>query len=255
MSARHPSPRGEFDFARLAPLRTRLSKAIASCPDSLHEKAWLTVMLSTALDGLAPQVEYPDDPSEQQLFALLCQVLGEGGNPAIVADPEPPWLENDLLSLLQAECRTWHASSQPYSRHQVYVRPDEDICEAISSNNDLLKWCEEGLQTRLKATGKVNFVHYFGEQQRCSVHVDNPEYYEFNCLIGLLHECPVGVEKSLLRIFEPDSVTDVQLDPGSAIVFHSSATPHGRTPLSSAESISLLSVGFRPADSGWQRAK
>lgn len=251
MNTRLSDPRGEFDFERLAPLRSRLAATIAGCADSMHEKAWLTVMLSTALDALAPQVEYPTQPLRQQAFAFLAQVLGQGGNPALVADPRPAWLDGGLLDSLQRECRTWHGDPHAYSRHQVYVRPAESLHESLASNLGLLQWCEEGLQTRLRPTGKVNFIHYFGDQQRCSVHADNPEHYEYNCLIGVLHECPEGVEKSLLRVFEADSVTDVQINPGSAVVFHSSAIPHGRTPLAPTERISLVSVGFHSASDHW----
>jgi hypothetical protein len=247
MNARLPEPRGTWDFEQLAPLRARLATAIADCADSMHEKAWLTVTLSTMLDALAPQVEYPAAPLTQQAFAFLAQVLGQGGNQALVADPQPAWLDDSVLEALQRECRDWHAESHAYSRHQVYIRPGESLLEQLTSNRGLLQWCEEGLQTRLMPTGKVNFIHYFGDQQRCSVHVDNPEHYEYNCLIGVLHECPDDVQKSLLRVFEAESVTDIQIDPGSAVVFHSSAIPHGRTPLAPTERISLVSVGFRPA--------
>ena len=247
MNARHSDPHGEFDFEQLAPLRSRLAAAMDGCADSMHEKAWLTVMLSTVLDALAPQVEYPAHPLRQQAFAFLTQVLGQGGNPALVADPEPAWFDGGLLKSLQRECRTWHEDPHAYSRHQVYARPVESRHESLATNPGLLQWCEEGLQTRLRPTGKVNFIHYFGDQQRCSVHADNPEHYEYNCLIGVLHECPEGVQKSMLRVFEADSVTDVRIDPGSAVIFHSSAIPHGRTPLAPGERISLMSVGFHCA--------
>jgi hypothetical protein len=241
---------GEFRPDEMAPMQKRLASVLSDCAakSSVHQRAWLGAVFSRILDALAPNLSYPETPIDQQAFALVLAILGERRNPALLADPNPVWLEPSLLAQLQAESRRWLSVSRDSVMHQVYVRSSTAICESLSLNQGLLRWCEEGLGVRLRPTGRVNYIHYYGDQQRCTIHADNPEHYEYNCLIGLLHEAPEQQPPSVLRIFEPDSITDIQITPGSAVIFHSSATPHGRTPLAPQEKISLLSVGFQPTD-------
>jgi hypothetical protein len=94
------------------------------------------------------------------------------------------------------------------------------------------------------------FFLYYTEGGHTPLHVDNAEYSPFNLLSCLRRVRREGEGRQSVTYFmeSADQVNAYDLDPGQAIWFHSSETPHGRTPLTAGEEVVLLAVSLLPGD-------
>ncbi|MFF4815050.1 tetratricopeptide repeat protein [Kitasatospora sp. NPDC001309] len=104
-----------------------------------------------------------------------------------------------------------------------------------------------GLNVEQPHTGV--YIAYREEGQFLDFHVDEPGFGEANLILCLKHERPTGVPRVSTTVFiTVDGYLECDLGPGDCVVFDGALTPHGRTPLSASESVTLVSFGFRARD-------
>ncbi|MFF4816084.1 hypothetical protein ACFY2K_16015 [Kitasatospora sp. NPDC001309] len=93
------------------------------------------------------------------------------------------------------------------------------------------------------------YIAYLEEEQFLDFHVDESGFGEANLILCLKHERPTGRSKVSTTVFiKADGYLECDLAAGDCVVFDGALTPHGRTPLSAGESVTLISFGFRARD-------
>ncbi|MFF3066967.1 tetratricopeptide repeat protein [Kitasatospora sp. NPDC057936] len=90
----------------------------------------------------------------------------------------------------------------------------------------------------------------YEEGQHLDFHLDEFGFGEANLLLCLKHDRPTGASRVSTTVFiNADGYLECELAAGDCVVFDGALTPHGRTPLSAGEAITLISFGFRARDS------
>ncbi|MFJ3219580.1 tetratricopeptide repeat protein [Kitasatospora sp. NPDC086801] len=93
------------------------------------------------------------------------------------------------------------------------------------------------------------YIAYTEAGQFLDFHVDELGFGEANLILCLRHERPSGAPQVSATVFiNADRYLTCALAPGDCVVFDGALTPHGRTPLSAGESVTLISFGFRARD-------
>ncbi|MBV6700113.1 tetratricopeptide repeat protein [Kitasatospora aureofaciens] len=104
-----------------------------------------------------------------------------------------------------------------------------------------------GLDVEQPHTGV--YIAYLEEGQFLDFHVDEVGFGEANLILCLKHERPTGAPRAGTTVFiNADGYLECDLAAGDCVVFDGALTPHGRTPLSAGESVTLISFGFRARD-------
>lgn len=117
--------------------------------------------------------------------------------------------------------------------------------EAYVRELAVLEWCQK-VHTGIGDYASSVFIYYDKEGEDSKLHVDNAEGWEYNLLICLDRHIPEGSRGSATYFMLGDGETRAySLMPGQAAVFHSNATPHGRTPVAKGEETLLLSIGLK----------
>ncbi|MFG2905430.1 tetratricopeptide repeat protein [Kitasatospora sp. NPDC048286] len=93
------------------------------------------------------------------------------------------------------------------------------------------------------------YIAYREEGQFLDFHVDETDFGEANLILCLKHERHTEAATASATVFiNSDGYLGCDLDAGDCVVFDGAFTPHGRTPLSAGESVTLISFGFRARD-------
>jgi hypothetical protein len=89
----------------------------------------------------------------------------------------------------------------------------------------------------------------YEEGQFLDFHVDESGFGEANLIFCLKHERPTSAPRVSTTVFiNANGYLECDLGEGDCVVFDGALTPHGRTPLSAGESVTLISFGFRAHD-------
>lgn len=93
------------------------------------------------------------------------------------------------------------------------------------------------------------YIAYLEEGQFLDFHVDEFGFGEANLILCLKHDRLAAAPTVSCTVFiNADRYHECDLAPGDCVVFDGALTPHGRTPLGAAESVILVSFGFRARD-------
>ena len=163
----------------------------------------------------------------------------------IIAPTRPPAgiLSGDHLRTLRKYAEeAVSVKAQAYNGHKISLPTDEG--HEYLAELPVTKWCAE-VDSHIGEVGHSLYIYYdtLGEVSR--LHLDNCDSCDFNLLICLSRSIPAGATGSVTYFMLGDGVTTaLSLMPGDAVLFHSSSTPHGRTPVVEGERVLLASVGF-----------
>ncbi|MFE6056412.1 tetratricopeptide repeat protein [Kitasatospora sp. NPDC056446] len=103
-----------------------------------------------------------------------------------------------------------------------------------------------GLEVEQPHTGV--YIGY-EEGQFLDFHVDESGFGEANLILCLKHTRLTGASRASTTVFiNADGYLECDLAEGDCVVFDGALTPHGRTPLSAGESVTLIGFGFRARD-------
>ncbi|MFJ5924787.1 tetratricopeptide repeat protein [Kitasatospora sp. NPDC092948] len=104
-----------------------------------------------------------------------------------------------------------------------------------------------GLDVEQPHTGV--YIAYRENGQFLDFHVDEFGFGEVNLILCLKHEHPTSTGARSSTVFiTADGYLEHDLFAGDCVVFDGALTPHGRTPVSADESVTLISFGFRARD-------
>ncbi|MFI9788845.1 tetratricopeptide repeat protein [Kitasatospora sp. NPDC051984] len=104
-----------------------------------------------------------------------------------------------------------------------------------------------GLEVEQPHTGV--YIAYLEDGQFLDFHVDEFGFGEVNLILCLKHDRPSGTATPSSTVFiTADGYLECDLAAGDCVVFDGALTPHGRTPVSASESVTLISFGFRARD-------
>jgi hypothetical protein len=116
----------------------------------------------------------------------------------------------------------------------------------LESNQAIFDWLEASIGRKVRRELNLTYIYYKRPGQVCGVHIDHESVFPYNCLIGLRHQPSSSGEMSCLRLYMPQSYDDIVVPVHGAVLFNSSRTPHGRTPIAAGEQVQLLSIGVVP---------
>ncbi|WP_380279959.1 tetratricopeptide repeat protein [Kitasatospora purpeofusca] len=103
-----------------------------------------------------------------------------------------------------------------------------------------------GLEVEQPHTGA--YIGY-EEGQFLDFHLDESGFGEANLILCLKHARVTGAPTVSTTVFiNANGYLECDLGEGDCVVFDGALTPHGRTPLSAGESVTLISFGFRARD-------
>ncbi|MFH8381895.1 tetratricopeptide repeat protein [Kitasatospora sp. NPDC018058] len=179
--------------------------------------------LRDAVRGLtAHQRVYPRHLRDQSFPAELIAAMAEESEKAVAADG---YLHNGK----------WNAAvGDAANRFAAQI----DLAAVVARST--------GLEVEQPHTGV--YIDY-EEGQFLDFHVDESGFGEANLILCLKHERPTGQSGVSTTVFiNADGYLECDLGVGDCVVFDGALTPHGRTPLSPGESVTLISFGFRARD-------
>lgn len=163
-------------------------------------------------------------------------------NPSIMAEAQPSWLTQTILQELQVEAERQKPDCAT-AKGPVFGW-EVGVATKLLADNPLVKqWAETAMGRRF-ARMEFMYIFYEVEAQFCPVHIDLPDLDDHTCLVSLKHESGVAGTASLMRFFLPDGERDFPMVEGDTLIFHGSATAHGRTPLCKQERVWSLSIGL-----------
>lgn len=161
---------------------------------------------------------------------------------------KPDLAESKWTSLL-AEAREVRPNSFAHGGGgQVMAHAGPLACDWVSSAQTA-RWIQDNTGLAVSEDVEATYIYYEAGSY-CPLHIDRPSTNELNLLMVLDHKVNAGRSSSLTFAITPTDPLWFRLVPGEALLFHSTHTMHGRTPLAAGEAIVVLSTGFLIAQSG-----
>lgn len=222
-----------------------LTNSIEGClgASSSRQRQWWNSVLSEVFDRLAPGGEPPQYGMAREAFLLFSHIASRHANMAVVVADAPVWLVRHHPAIVQEAQQLRPPSTYPDRPN--YVKAGRAALE-LSCDGEFFEWARNALEVDLSRSMKITYIFYGTAGQRCRLHLDNLQHYEYNCLIGVkISRYENAVPGSFLRVIMPTgNPNDIDLVDRKVALFHSSRMAHGRMPLSPGEDIILLSIGL-----------
>lgn len=154
----------------------------------------------------------------------------------------PPWLDNDLLCLLQNEAESRLEAKMDRGDH--YLGCGGSIADALSSSQQIINFVSEHVGT-VKPTGIASYLFYSLPGSGIKPHVDS-EVFSVNLMLMLKHVPPAYTKDTSSTVVFPAGMdaVDYKIPVGYVMLMHGSSIVHSRTPLHAGEEIHLLTIGF-----------
>lgn len=256
LAGESPSMAGEAVRADSMEFRKALGRAAEAIgrefeEATVAEKAALAKLVSAGVSQcFGPELAAPLDRERAITAKFWASLMEFTRNPRIKAAAWVPWLSAAQRHALSQEARG-AAIARARTDLPVFGRSTEVAAEWVRSSQAFFAWAEEALMLSLSRDVDLTYLHYAGEGHFCRAHIDRPDTYEYNCLLCLEHDTvPPATRQSELRIFTGDRWLGYALPAGAALLFHSSSTIHGRTPMMEGETMLVLSIGLRTQAAG-----
>ena len=168
---------------------------------------------------------------------------------------QPAWLSGSRVAALAAEARGQSELLRPDglqlndSGQMPHYLPTGLAVAELTSDTRFTDAIAAVYPGRcLGSPSNTSYVSYSTRWQRCPLHIDDADRFEFTVLICVKHVRPPDVQPSSLMVLDSSGLCPKALSVGDAFVFHSAARPHLRSPMADGEQVCLLSVGFVEVD-------
>lgn len=216
------------------------------------EIAALRSILQSAAAGLKDGVEQPEQARAARLVSSCLSQLSPHGE-RVLEQPyvwrgRLPMLDLELFRSLQREAADHLAHSQLSTRHLLFEGAPGAF--ELANSECLLDLVEQHARVQLVRDGQQRcFYHYYREpSHRVEPHVDVADF-SLSLLVMLEHEHR-GEPRSCLYLYPPgaDAIA-LDLAPGEGVLFFSGSVIHSRSAPSEGETVTTLSMGFRPQPS------
>jgi hypothetical protein len=202
---------------------------------------WAEILVGLTPNGLLPR---PGTPRREVLeFAADRLARDRLFEPDI---HEPRWLTETMVERLAEAAQGDSSLAREHSGRRVATPSAESkaLVDSLPIVEDLRTRCSFALKTDVAAV----FL-YYESGEWLPLHVDNRAIrYDCNLLVPLSATPPKsGKGSATYFVLQSDRIAGYRLEPGVAAWFHAGFTPHGRTPLTEGESVTLLSLGLGTA--------
>ena len=245
-----------FEFESYRDLRRDLGRSIGAVygRGTPAERSWLVKMWSEVVDALSPSMTLPERDTSLQALRMVSAVLNEQ-RLFPPARERPDWLTTDLLGSLSEEAlarRRTEVMHTPRATHATVGT----VAKELAGSSTFRTWATQRASLKFEEGAHYNYIFYERSGHYCPMHIDKPDSYPINCLIPLAH---VGGGRTrpcstLVVIGEDGKIDQIGFAAGEALLFSSSATVHGRTPVEADELVVLLSIGLQPLGADVQPA-
>lgn len=154
------------------------------------------------------------------------------------------WMTDSMLDELRAEAESQRPSAILYGRQYLAYGGPQANTLAMSAN---LVALAEQYAGKVRPTGVASYLYYDAEGLGIDPHVDT-DVFALNALIMLRHDV-VSTRNSCLSLYPPGgSTVKLDLAPGEMVLLFADSVVHGRDSVTAGETVHVLTVGMRPAD-------
>lgn len=205
------------------------------------------LLLCRAAGLLAPFENSPVTPTRDIAFSAVTRSLSDLVPTQLLWRGRRSFIDLRYLEALQSEAAEGQSNVLRYDRHSIGI--GGPIADKLARSKELQSFVYE-LAPSLRATGVASYVYYFKPGDGLEPHVDT-EIFSLNVLIMLHHEY---IESpSHLVVYPPQqAVQRLLLEPGEVLVMDAAGLVHGRESMKRGESLTILTIGFKP-DSLYER--
>ncbi|MFF2951391.1 tetratricopeptide repeat protein [Kitasatospora sp. NPDC057965] len=131
-----------------------------------------------------------------------------------------------------------------------------DIANSFAGHVDLAAVVSRSTGLDVEQPHTAVYIEYREEGQFLDFHLDETGFGDANLILCLKHERPADSSTASSTVFiNADGYLACDLPVGDCVVFDGVFTPHGRTPLSAGENVTLISFGFRARDQASRTVK
>jgi hypothetical protein len=226
-----------------------LADALSRLNLEAGELAALRSILQSAAAGLKDGHAEPEQARAARLVSSCLSQLSPHGE-RVLEQPyvwrgRLPLLDRELLVSLQREAADHLGHSQLSTRHLLVEGAPS--AHGFANSERLLDLVEQHARVQLVRDGQQRcFYHYYREpSHRVEPHVDVADF-SLSLLIMLEHSHR-GESSSRLYLYPPgaDAIA-LDLAPGEGVLFFSGSVIHSRSAPGEGETVTTLSMGFRP---------
>ncbi|MDH6135692.1 tetratricopeptide (TPR) repeat protein [Kitasatospora sp. MAA4] len=154
----------------------------------------------------------------------------------------------ELIAAMAAEAEK-AVAADGYLHNGKWNAPVGDAASRFAGQVDLAAVVARSTGLEVEQPHTAVYIAYLEEGQFLDFHVDEFGFGEANLILCLQHERPTAAPSVSTTVFiTADGCLECDLAAGDCVVFDGALTPHGRTPLTAGESITLISLGFRARD-------
>ncbi|MET8542604.1 tetratricopeptide repeat protein [Kitasatospora sp. NPDC004799] len=156
----------------------------------------------------------------------------------------------DLITAMAQEAEK-AVAADGYLHNGKWNAPVGDAANRFADRTDLAAVVARSTGLDVEQPHTAVYIAYLEQGQFLDFHLDEIGFGEANLILCLTHERPTGATSPSTTVFiTADGYLACELATGDCIVFDGTFTPHGRTPLTAGESVTLVSFGFRARDQG-----
>ena len=226
-------------------LAVALSDLIATA-SSERELEDYQIILSSAVGSLGAPSSEPTE-TRREALEVIVRTLRRLVPKPVLWRGRLPFLTDDLLDALRREARAGHCRAIGASGHAFGC--GGEVADKLAVAPELTQFMSS-LAPGCTTTGIASYVYYGKEGDGIPLHLDTG-MFALNVLIVLEHRHVGASSRLLMHTFgaEPERL---RLGEGEVVVFDGSSIVHGREPLGPDETVSLLTLGFRPAPTTWE---
>jgi hypothetical protein len=228
---------------------SRMAKVIATEFSDVGEaerEAYTRIVSACASRCFDAELSGPHGSMNAIAATLWAEVVEHKRNPRVELVPAAPWLAQEHLAAMRVEAE--QLASEPGHGPGNYpntVTAGPAAARLFAGNDAFFAWASEAMGVEFRRELTLNYLNYNHAGHHCEAHLDQPQIFEFNCLICLEHEVAEGhAAQTQLRLYANNKWLCYRVPVGGALMFHSSSTIHGRTPVGHGETLKMLSVGL-----------
>ncbi|WP_043475204.1 tetratricopeptide repeat protein [Kitasatospora sp. MBT66] len=220
-----------------------ISQADAAATDPAAPSRQWTAWLQSRTTTKTPDRWAEDFPALQDAVRLLS--AQQRVHPRHLRDQSIP---TELIGVMAKEAEQ-AITVNGYLHNGKWNAAVGDAANRFAEHIDLATIVARSTGLDVEQPHNAVYIAYLEEGQFLDFHVDTIGFGEANLILCLKHEHPTGESKVSTTVFiTADGYLECALATGDCVVFDGALTPHGRTPLSAGESVTLISFGFRARD-------
>ena len=200
------------------------------------------LLLGIAAGGLSPDGSLPSSGPASRAFETVLRCLAKVQPTGAIWRGRPDFMSDQLLDSLQAEARANRIDAIRHDRY--YLGCGGAVADSLALSTELVELVNQ-VANGMVPTGVASYLWYDEPGCGLSAHIDT-ETFTLNGILMLEHR--YSEAPSHLVLLPPGGTRErVLLQPGELLLLFAGGTVHARENVKPGESVSLLTIGFRPS--------